>query len=81
MGYYADLAIQAEIDAFSHRAMPNKHSFHCDECGKGFGTAKSLAQHKTAKHGAAETKCDICTRIFSSPRALAQHKLHKHGIQ
>ena len=80
MGYYADLAIQSEIDSYSRRisGQTNK-SFKCDECGKPFGNKKSLAQHKTAKHRANETKCDLCDRMaFGSAKALKMHKEAKH---
>ncbi|NWR07385.1 ZNF91 protein, partial [Paradoxornis webbianus] len=46
----------------------------CEECGKSFGTAAALAQHRRG-HGAAKSyRCQECGKSFSWSSHLDRHR-------
>ncbi|XP_023949140.2 PR domain zinc finger protein 5 isoform X1 [Bicyclus anynana] len=57
----------------THHAAPLTH--HCDTCGAGYGSRKSLLAHmrNTSNHSTTTYECPICSRVCPNQKSLASH--------
>lgn len=63
----------------SHLELEEERKFKCDECGRGYRHAGSLANHKKT-HDVGSFECDICGKENSNALALKSH-LRSHTSQ
>lgn len=63
----------------SHLQQEEDRKFKCDECGRGYRHAGSLANHKKT-HDVGSFECDICGKENSNALALKSH-LRSHTSQ
>ncbi|CDQ58701.1 unnamed protein product [Oncorhynchus mykiss] len=56
----------------SHSQQEEDRKFKCDECGRGYRHAGSLANHKKT-HELGSFQCPVCARKLSNPLALKSH--------
>ncbi|XP_023863960.1 zinc finger protein 646 isoform X1 [Salvelinus sp. IW2-2015] len=56
----------------SHSQQEEDRKFKCDECGRGYRHAGSLANHKKT-HELGTFQCPVCARKLSNPLALKSH--------
>ena len=64
------------------RHMPNHDpslKVPCEECGKGFGTTRSLTRHKKL-HLGLEFTCKDCGKVFNAKEKLTRHHRGAHGV-
>ena len=54
--------------------------YHCDKCGKKYGSRQCLRQHMKNVHELVPATCTICGVTFENPNKMQYHKRKEHNF-